>query len=227
MSGLGTASILGVQLFALWFSSLLRDAAADAARDADAAQQLTYRDSLQQALRTEYSRRYATLVDNVIPLLQRLHATGSVDVEIQHQARAESRRLRTLFEQQKMFDHPLMQQLRPVLDEAEVRQVETVVEVTDQLPVPPDDGDLTPLIGAVQQALLMADSSARLVISGRGTEFEISVVCRGESRDAGAFCPSSGVDMDIVTGDNSVWFMIRYQPPQEGRGEQDAARDVG
>jgi len=217
--GLGTASILAVQLFALWFNHLLRDAATDAANEADAAHRLASRDRIDDALHAEYARRYATLIGDIVPLLQRLQDTGSVDTATQRQARSQSRRLRALFHQAATFDHPVLRALRPLLDDAEARHVDTAIEVSGTLPAIDEADDLTPMIDAVDTALSQATTSARIVIGAPESDgpVEVSVVCRDipEGTDISQPPRAAGVEVDMVTSDKSAWFLIRYRHDQK------------
>lgn len=224
--GLGTASILSVQLFALWFNHLLRDAATDAAREAGAAHRLTARFRIDQALHGEYARRYATLVDSIVPLLQQIHATGIVDGVTQRRARSQSRRLRTLFDQAASFDHPVVRALRPLIDDAEDRRVDAVFEVSGPLPESLDTDVLAPLVDAVERALSAATTAARVVVSAHGTVLSVSILC-SDIPDADQLEPPSdreGIETDMVTSDNAVWFLIQFELPQEGPG---CAQSIG
>ncbi len=132
--GLGTASILGVQLFAFVFNGLMRDAAKVVEAETRAHRRLVTRDRVSAALRTEYQRRYATIVDNVVPLLDALTRGEPVDAAMQAQARAECRRLRALFDQAGIFDHPLMQKIRTLVDDAEARNLDVAFDLSGTLP---------------------------------------------------------------------------------------------
>ncbi|CAN5883200.1 hypothetical protein BH10ACT9_BH10ACT9_09870 [soil metagenome] len=203
---LGTASILAVQLFALVFNGLMRDAALDAQAETDAHQRLRRRERVGQALRTEYQRRYATLVDNVMPLLQKLSTAGEVDEWVQRQARAESRRLRALFDQASIFDHPLMQRLRPLIDTAESRSTDVVVEVAGDLPALSDD-DIAALTAPLALVLDLDMASARLVVTAESGEVTVSVVCHGA---AGVLPERDGNAVDIVRDGDSLWVLVRH-----------------
>lgn len=205
--GLGTASILAVQLFALVFNGLMREAALDAHAETQAHQRLRRRERVAQALRAEYQRRYAKLVDNVVPLLRQLSATGEVDERLQRRARAESRRLRALFDQAAAFDNPLMQNLRPLIDNAEARNVDVVVEVAGDLP---DLGAgaiaalTTPLAVVLEQDM----TSVRLVVTAEPDEVTVSVVCHGTGADALSGFTDA---VDVVSDGPTLWVLIRHR----------------
>jgi hypothetical protein len=208
--GLGTGSILGVQLFALAFGGLMRDAAADAHLETQARQRLISRDRVEYALRADYRRRYATLVGNVVPILETLSRGGTVDDALQRRARAECRRLRALFDQATTFDHPLMQRLRPLVDGAEERQVDVVIDVTGHLPdLTADEIDAVVRPSAV--VLDVAETTARLVLTSTADELSVSIVCDGTAPESTARSELSDEvdDFEIVTSEDMVWCLIR------------------
>ena len=213
--GLGSASILGVQLFALVFNGLVRDAAADAQAETDAQKRLLARDQVAQALRAEYQRRYARLVDSVVPLLRVLSRGGAVDEDLQRRARAESRRLRALFDQAATFDHPLMQQLRPVVDAAEARHVDVAIDLAAELP-DLTATEITGLVRPVARVLEATTTSARIVVDCSPGEISASIVCRGISCAArlSEDLARATDDIDAVTSDDAVWFLIRHRLPK-------------
>ena len=211
--GLGSASILGVQLFALMFNGLMRDAAVDVQAETQARQRIVTRDRVASALRADYQGRYATIVDNVVPLLEKLSRRGMVDEALQRLARAQSRRLRALFDQASTFDHSLMQRLRPLVDTAERRHVDVVIDIAGKLPELTDD-DITSLVTPLAQLLEVATTSARLVLTGTVEEISASIVI-----DAPSAVPvlsdhlRTGADdqVEIVTADEMVWCLIRHR----------------
>jgi hypothetical protein len=211
--GLGTASILGVQLFALFFNGLMRDAAADVQADTQAHQRLISRDRVAQALRVEYQRRYAQLVDDVVPLLRTLSSNGVVDDDLRRRASAECRRLRALFDQAATFDHPLMRRLRPVIDAAEERHVDLVVDVAGDLPELADD-EIDAVVRPLAGILDAAATSARIVLTSTAEEMTVSIVCDGpyavttvsEKMNTGG-----GDQIEIVPSDDMVWCLIRHE----------------
>lgn len=204
--GLGSASILGLQLFALVFNGLMREAATVVEAENQARQLLLTRERISQALRTEYQRRYATIVDNVVPLLEALTRGDQVDSAMQLRARAECRRLRALFDQANTFDHPLMQRIRPLIDRAEARQVDVVTDLSGTLP-DLDDTQIAALVTPLADVLNHAATSARVVLSGAGGDVEISVVI---DTVAGIDSARMGLgDAEVVVSDEELWCLIR------------------
>jgi hypothetical protein len=204
--GLGSASILGVQLFALIFNGLMREAATVVEADTAAHQRLMTRDRISQALRMEYHRRYATIVDNVVPLLEMLTRGDHVDPAIQRRARAECRRLRALFDQASIFEHPLMQRLRPLIDKAEARHVDVVTDLSGTLP-DLDDDQIDALVAPLADVLDHAASSARVVLSGADDEVEISIVI--DTTSGIDSIPPGLRDAEVVASGSELWCVIR------------------
>lgn len=206
--GLGSASILGVQLFALVFNGLMRDAAAEIHAENETRQRLLTHDRISQALRTEYQRRYAKIVGNVVPLLDALSRSGHVDRDMQMRARAECRRLRALFDQTITFDHPLMQKIRPLIDDAENRHIDVVMDVTGALP-DLDDTEIANLVSPLGEVLDQAATSARVVLEEVCGQVEISVVV--DTIDAGGI-PDVG-NAEITVSGCELWCVIRSVTP--------------
>lgn len=202
--GFGTASILGVQLFALVFNGLMRDAATAVETENAARQRLLTRDRVSQALRSEYQRRYATIVASVVPLLEALTRGEKIDTAMQLRARAECRRLRALFDQASTFDHPLMQRIRPLIDAAEGRRVDVAIDVSGTLPEL-DDEQISALVTPVTEVLDRASTSARIVVTGADGEVEISVVI--DLTDTGT--PPTALDgAEVIVSGRELWCLI-------------------
>lgn len=213
--GLGSASILGVQLFALAFNALMRSAAADAQVETETHQRSLARERVSSALRTEYQNRFARLVDNIVPLLRKLSGCGAVDEDLQRRARAESRRLRVLFDQASAFDHPMMQRLRRSVDHAAARNVDVAVDLANELP-PLTDSEIESLLGPLASVLGVATESARIVLSTSADELTASIVTHGtvdSARLAATFTEAAGVE--VITTDDTMWLLVRH-PLREG-----------
>lgn len=203
--GYGTASILGVQLFALVFNGLMRDAATAVESENAARQRLLTRDRVSQALRAEYQRRYATIVAGVVPLLEALTRVEKIDPALQVQARAECRRLRALFDQASTFDHPLMQRIRPLIDAAEGRRVDVTIDVSGTLP-DLDDEQISALATPVTEVLNRASTSARIVVTGADGQVEISVVI--DIADTADTPPADVDGAEVIVSGRELWCLI-------------------
>jgi hypothetical protein len=211
---LGTASILGVQLFALAFNVLMRDAAADAQAETEARQRLAKRQRVRKALRDEYQKRYATLMQSVDPLLDELSRGQIPDHDLQRRARAQSRQLRVLFDQASTFDHPLMRQLRSLTDDAAARGVDTAVDVVGELPHL-TDVEIASMLSPLAQVLRAGRSTAKVVLTAAADEVTASIVCdqiddieRLTDRLA-----QSATETDLVVADSTVWLLVRHRQP--------------
>ncbi|BBY73217.1 hypothetical protein MPRF_01160 [Mycolicibacterium parafortuitum] len=202
--GLGTASILAVQVFALVFNGLMREAATVVAVENQTRQRLVTRERVSQALRAEYQRRYADIVANVVPLLEELTRGEPVDTDMQLRARAECRRLRTLFDQAGTFDHPLMQQIRPLIDAAEDRRIDVVIDVCGTLPDLTQE-QIATLTTPLRDVLRRASNSARIVVTATGGEVEVSAVV--DTADDGA--EPAGLDgAEVIVLGRELWCLI-------------------
>lgn len=205
--GLGTASILALQLYALLFGELMRGAARDARVETDAQLQLTTRDRVAQAVQADYQRRYADLVDSVIPLLSTLTLGQPASPEVRQQARSETQRLRTLFDQSMSFDHPLMRELRAIVDDVERRGIDVTVHVDGDLPQH-DAHSIDRLLDPVARLLSGPVTSARLVLTAAGGEVTASAVCDlapGEPVPNGN-TPDEHDGSSVIAADGKVWL---------------------
>lgn len=205
--GLGTASILGVQLFALMFDGFMRDAAADVHADVAAHNRLVVAERIAHAVAEDYRRRYAALIANVVPLLQRLGDGEPVSESMQREARAESRRLRALFDQSKTFAHPVMRRLRPAIDAAEARGIDVTVDADSGLPSI-DGAAADALASRLETALSAPMSSAHVVLGTAGEKVSMSVVCRDVDDPITLAAAVTAQVGDVVVTDDTVWLIV-------------------
>lgn len=217
--GLGTASILSVQLFALLFNGLARDASVEAESEQRLHQRLLARERVSQAVIVEHQRRYARLVDNVMEVLRELSESGRVSEDLRRRARVESRRLRALFDQAATFEHPLMQHVRRIVDATEAGGADVTIDLAGELPSLAVD-DICGLVAPVSRIAAHACTSVRLVVTGAPDEVSISLVCDGIDPDA---TPTDELDCDgraeVITSGDTVWVLVRHRLLDEG-GEQ-------
>jgi hypothetical protein len=213
--GLGTASILTVQVFALVFNGLMREAAVAAHAETESRLHLMRRERVAAAVRDEYQRRYAALVDNVVPLLQQMSGGSELDETLRRRARSESRLLRALFAQETTFDNPLMGRLRPLIDTAEERGVDVVVDIAGELPSL-TESDIDCLAGPLSVVLESAVESARLVVTTDRGEVTVSVVCRAPGH-LDAAISALGCDVEVVRNGDTLWLLARRRLEQESR----------
>ncbi|TRW86200.1 ATP-binding protein [Mycolicibacterium sp. 018/SC-01/001] len=205
--GYGTASILGVQLFALVFDGLMRDAAAEVGTEVAAHRELLISEKVAQAVAQEYRRRYAELIDSVVPLLRQLANGDAITGAVRREARAQSRRLRALFDQSTTFEHPLMQRLRLVVDAVESRHIDVAIKVSTELPYI-DDCVAERLARSAALVLEMEMVSAQLVIGSAGQRLSLSLVCRGLSEPVNSAEALAAIVGDVVVSEDSVWCVF-------------------
>jgi signal transduction histidine kinase len=226
--GLGTASILVVQLLALLFSGLIADAAAEAHVELSARTALVATQRIASAVQIEYRHRYAGLLDNVRPLLEAWRDRRPVDQDMRRRARTESRRLRVLFGQSAVFD---LAQLRSAIDTADARGVDVSIDVQGTL-TRVSDRDAHDIAAPLIKALTVTDSTARVTILTLDDVLMASIVCR-DVAEANVLqlglCVSD--DVDVVDIDGTVWVTVRHrlregEPPYDDDTLQAAVNDL-
>ena len=209
--GYGTASILIIQLCALFFDDLIRRAAATAGAETESRIRVAAAEGIADAVAAEYQRRYAELADSIRPILSLLADHGVVDAAVQRRAQVEYQRLRALFDQSTAFDHALMRELRPIVDDVQARGVAVSVTVTGRLPEI-DDAPAHRLAQGIGPALAAACDSARVTVSGAADAVTVSAVCRGV-RDTEYFIlpATEGDDQpDLTIVDDTVWITVSH-----------------
>lgn len=208
--GLGTASILTVQLCVLLIYALLADAATAAHVETVQRVELLARERVSQALAEEYNRRYAQLIANVVPLLEGLAATQPIDESFRRRARVECQRMRVLFDQSASFDHPLLQQLRPAIDAAEERHIDVSVHVEGGVP-PLDAATIDRVVEVLACGLRESTTWARIALISDAHGLNASIVCPDLS-EPGKFthCPLvvSG-DLRLTIADDIAWLTMQ------------------
>lgn len=208
--GLGTASILAVQLFALLFSGLIADAAAEAHAELSTHTALAATQRITSAVHIEYRRRYADLLNNVRPLLEAWRDHTPVDEAMRRRANTESRRLRALFAQSAAFDHPLLAQLRAAIDAADERGIDASIDVQGALPRV-SETEAHHIAAPLIAALIATETSARVTILTFDSLLIASIVCRDVTK-VGVRALDSGVnDVDVVELDGTVWVTVRHR----------------
>lgn len=198
--GLGTASILTVQLCVLLFNTLIQDAAASAHRETAMRRTVLAQERTAQALQDEYRRRYRDLIANVRPLLTALTRQQPVDAEFRRQAQLETQRMRMLFDQSASFEHALLQALRPAIDAAEDRGVDVSVHIDGTLP---EIDTHHAMAAVIAQALSATSDSARIAFSTESGAVTASIVCRGVTDDV---VPIGTAEMTVIA--DTVWLTV-------------------
>ena len=208
--GLGTASILTVQLCVLLVYGLLADAAVDAHTETARGIQLLARDRVTHALTAEYNRRYARLISNVIPLLEQLAQQAPIDESFRRRARVECQHMRVLFDQSASFDHPLLQQLRPAIDDAEARHVDVSVHIDGAMPHL-EQSAVDRVVGVLGFALGHSRTSARIAVAGVGGGLTVSIVCPDldDAHQLPRLLPVDADDLELTVAGDAAWLTIR------------------
>lgn len=224
--GLGTGSILGVQLFALAFDGLVRSAAERVHTDVEIRKDIIVARRITETVAADYRRRYAGLIDAVVPLLREFADGGTVDSGQRRRAMAESRRLRTLFAQSHASEPGVIGELRAVAENAQRRGLDVIVDVAGKVPQPSDIA-ITDLIKAVQRVLTdWTAESARIAVSGNRFGLTISVLRRGLP-DAAALADDLGTrpGARITVDGECLWMVVDLNVAGDPKNDQASEHD--
>jgi hypothetical protein len=205
--GLAVSAFLIPQISAILFGVSVRSAVRHA-RGVNAARvRLETKDAIAAAMQSECIRGYSDTVDRLVPLLHTLAHGGPITEETRRRARAECRRLRTLFDQSGPEATPLSHRIELLIGKAEQRGV----SVTAHL-----DGDLPKLnvdiaedvLGHVDAALEQARSWARIILTSAQAEVDLSVVC-DLSKTPSTASPSPPGGAEVVVAEDTMWLTLR------------------
>ncbi|SHT78400.1 Signal transduction histidine kinase-like protein [Mycobacteroides abscessus subsp. abscessus] len=208
--GYGASGILLVQIRALLFDNLIRSAAA--ATDAEIAshKRLLASARIAEAVRAEYTRRYADLAETIGPLLLVLADGVPINAAMRRQAQLEYQRLRELFDRSSSFEHALVRELRPFVDAAQARGVDVSTTAESTLP-PIDETAARRLALLMDQALNMTTSTARITLTAESDVLEVSILCHGVRHPDTPTNFDGGEDgIEITTLDGTVWITVRH-----------------
>lgn len=202
-----TAGIAMVQMFALAFPELLRNATIAAAAETRARWAMADRHRIAEALHDDYVRRTSKLIRGVFPLLQTL-STGVIDTETRHRARLESRRLRLYIFQSRTFSHPLVAELRAAVDMADRRGVIVTINADSNLP-DLDERARGEVLAPIRDALAHARDRARIGLTVAGSELIASIVCDvADDAELAVYGENPQVEVTAI-GDN-VWISAHH-----------------
>lgn len=206
----GTASIFGVQVFALAFGTLMRDAANAAADEGRRRRQVLAEERVAAAVHTKYQERLADLIREVVPTLEKLSRAQVIDAALRKEARIQSRKMRTIFDRVDIFEHPLLRQLRPWIDAAEDRYVALALETDRHLPAL-TDSQIAAVTTPFTHVLPAASESARLVFAATGDEFRASLVVIGVGELVTPIPIGLSPDAraEVTTDVDCVWVEVR------------------
>lgn len=203
--GLSLAGTLIPQVFATVFSSWAARAAHDARLEHDNLVQVVAAERVAGAVQADYLKRYADVMSGVVPLLQALRDGEPVTPEVRRRARAESRRLRSLFDQLRS-DHPLVFEIRALVEAAEERGVEVAVHFDADLPSV-GQSTVDRIVVTVDRLIALAEGSARVVVTAADGVVTVSVVCAVPVADAGR---DLGIDSgELIWSGRTAWLTLR------------------
>ncbi len=216
-----TAGVVVLQIFALSFPLLLRDANATAAEEIRDRWAKDTQRRITDALHDDYVQRTSKLIRGVFPLLQAL-STGTVDPEIRRRARIESRRLRLYIFQARTSAHPLIVELQPAIDDADTRGVSVSLNADDSLPEL-DREEREHLLGPIESALERATVHARIGVTVVPGELVASIICDAtgtpvQSRPAGPGTPR----IEVTEIGDTVWISVHHPLPADAQVEDHA-----
>ncbi|MCV7211263.1 sensor histidine kinase [Mycolicibacterium canariasense] len=205
-----TAGIALMQMFALAFPELLRNATVAAAEEIRQRWAMADRHRIAEALHDDYVRRTSKLIRGVFPLLQTL-STGAVDTETRQRARLESRRLRLYIFQSRTFSHPLVAELRTAVDAADRRGVVVTMNADNDLPQL-DDDTRRQILAPLRTALAHAKEHARIGLTVAGGELIASIIC-----DTAGGPPAHSSDteprIEVTAIGDTVWISVHHRLP--------------
>lgn len=202
-----TAGVVMVQMFALAFPELLRNATIAAATEARERWAIADQNRIAEALHDDYVRRTSKLIRGVFPLLQTL-STGVIDAETRQRARLESRRLRLYIFQSRTFSHPLVAELRAAVDQADRRGVIVTINTDSDLPSL-DAHTRRVVLTPLRDALGQARKHARIGLTVAGGELVASIVC-DVARVAPLRAYSTHPNVEVTVIADKVWISVHH-----------------
>lgn len=205
-----TAGIALVQMFALAFPELLRNATVAAAEELRQRWAMADRHRIAEALHDDYVRRTSKLIRGVFPLLQTL-STGAVDAETRQRARLESRRLRLYIFQSRTFSHPLVAELRSAVDAADRRGVIVTMNADNDLPQL-DEDTRHEILAPLRNALAQARERARIGLTVAGGELIASIIC-DTAGGASAHPQHTDPRVEVTAIGDTVWISVHHRLP--------------
>ncbi|GAB91041.1 sensor histidine kinase [Gordonia rhizosphera] len=214
--GYGFVAVALLQALALVFTTSLVTAAQTAKTLNDQHVRRWASEAEERALAADTAANYAALSESLVPLLERLRdsVTDPTDPQLRAAALIEGARLRRLFAQSDNTDHPLLQELQPMIGKAEDRGVTVTVDAGTTLPdVPPELRD--ELLAIASMALAGARSRARIVFTATAETITVSVVCDcpGATRDA----IEAGMGIVPAVAGDLTWVELELPLPADVR----------
>jgi hypothetical protein len=149
--------------------------------------------------------------EQVISVLRSIAAGEAIDERIRRLAAVHTRRLRVLFDQAALFEHPLLDELRDAIDAAEARGVDVTIHIGERLPCP-QPADTTALGAPLAALLARARGTARISITAPAGAIVASIVCQTEPGDITArncTITVDGAQIETIALDDTVWSTVR------------------
>jgi hypothetical protein len=211
--------------FALMAATLVLRAMANSATAVAVAQAETAtQEAIAREVHLDREARYAALRESALPLLRGL-ADGTLspsDHAVQHRAAIEAARMRRLFSEHSDDATPLAAEVEALVDVVERRGVAVRYAARPVVVEPPPEVRRS-LIEAISGVLLVTARTARVTVSGTGSDVTVSVVTDGPavegvgglgngavSRNGTADC---GVHTSTVVDGGRTWVEARWLVP--------------
>jgi hypothetical protein len=209
---LGAATNLVPEMAALMLNRLLGDAAAEAREEGERHFRLRTSELIAEAIRAEYQRCYADVIDGVVAVLTVLSRGQPVSPEMRLQSRAQFQCLRSFLEHPESGQHPLMCALRSMVDATQDRGADVEVHLDGELPELGED-EINRLVAPIDALLCQPVTSVRVALHASPDEVIASVVCEASAATVGltpqVMAGEEGVD--VVVSDGSVWLTVSLQ----------------
>lgn len=161
--------------------------------------------------RPDNKSRLTEPYEDIIAVLRSIAAGEEIDERIRRLATLHTRRLRVLFDQAALVNHPLLDALRDDIDAAEARGVDVNVLLGDRLPCFAA-ADLAALSAQLGALLARARRSARLSITAPAGSLVASIVCQTDPDEAASPQPAivvDGIVTETVMVGDTMWVTAR------------------
>lgn len=215
--GLGTASILTVQLLALMFYGLIHNAAHQASLDTEVRTESEKREAISAVLRAEYRQRYAERAVSIRPLLQHLAAGAPLDAALRRHADTEHQRLRALFDQTARSQHALLKALQAVVSVAQSLNIAASLHLPSDLPTMTET-EARRIADALAVVLVRPAATARITVTRIGDSgLQASIVTTGldDAATIGDLAQAlADPDITVTSHHNSVWLTVDHRGPK-------------
>ena len=214
------AGVAMIQALALVFTVLLVGAVSTAYAVNQQYVRQSATEAGERAVMEDVQARYRALSLTLVPLLEQLGDPGTdpADSRIRAAALIEGARLRRLFTQSDRNDHAVLQELQPLIAQAEGRGVSVHVDTATALP--DMSGELRDrLLLAPSMLLSGAVSRARIVLTAGADAITVSVVCDCDEPTRTAAENTLGVTPAVVG--ELTWIELDHPLPRYSGGQHE------